>query len=86
MRAVVRFLLIAAAVLVPVVLTQSAIAAMHAKLSGVIAKENMGKHSVILKTTKGKTFLIYTNKATKYTHLKSFESLRIPHQIVIRIS
>ena len=49
---------------------------MHAKLAGVVTKEDMGKHSLTLKTTGGKTFLVYTNKATKYTHLKSYESLK----------
>jgi hypothetical protein len=36
----------------------------------------MAKHTVMLKTTGGKTFLVYTNKATKYTHLKSYASLK----------
>lgn len=76
MHTIMRFLLIGAAVLVPVALTEGASAAMHAKFSGVIAKEDMGKHSLTLKTTKGKTFLIYTNHATKYTHVKNFASLK----------
>jgi hypothetical protein len=76
MRAIIRSVAAVAVLLVPASLVQSASAAMHAKLAGVVTKEDMAKHTVTLKTTGGKTFLVYTNKATKYTHLKSYESLK----------
>ena len=76
MRSIVRFLLLSVVVLVPVAIAQGASASMHAKISGVVIKEDMGKHSLTVKTRKGKTFLIYTTKATTYTHLKNFESLK----------
>ena len=49
---------------------------MHAKIAGVIVRENMGTHSLTVKKTGGKTFLVYTNKATKYLHLKNYENLK----------
>ncbi len=77
MRTTIRSILVTTALLVSVVLAaQSASAAMHAKIAGVVTKEDMGKHSVAVKTTGGKTFVVYTNKATKYMHLKSYESLK----------
>lgn len=76
MRTLVRSTLLAAVTLVPLGVVQSANAAMHAKLAGVVTKEDMAKHTVTLRTTGGKTFLVYTNKATKYTHLKNYESLK----------
>lgn len=76
MRTTIRAVVVIAVLLVPVALVQSVNAGMHAKLAGVVTKEDMGKHSLTLKTTGGKTFLVYTNKATTYTHLKSFESLK----------
>ena len=71
-----RILAAAAALATPLALSQSASAAMHAKISGVVTKEDMGKHTLTVKTTKGKSFFVYTTKATKYTHLKNFESLK----------
>lgn len=76
MRAIIRSVAVVAVLLVPAALVQSASAGMHAKLAGVVTKEDMAKHTVTLKTTGGKTFLVYTNKATKYTHLKSYTSLK----------
>lgn len=76
MRTIVRFIVLAAAVLAPVAIAQAATTAMHAKISGVVTKEDMGKHTLTVKTTKGKTFLVYTTSSTKYTHLKNFEGLK----------
>jgi hypothetical protein len=76
MRTIIRSTLLAAAVVVPLGAVQSATAGMHAKLAGVVTKEDMAKHTVTLKTSGGKTFLVYTNKATKYTHLKNYGSLK----------
>lgn len=76
MSTIVRAVVVVVVLLVPVALVQSVSAGMHAKLAGVVTKEDMGKHSLTLKTTGGKTFLVYTNKATKYTHLKNYESLK----------
>ena len=77
MRALVRSTLLAAVTLVPLGVVQSANAAMHAKLAGVVTKEDMAKQTVTLKTTGGKSFLVYTNKATKYSHL---QELREPEE------
>jgi hypothetical protein len=76
MRTIIPSTLLAAAVVVPLGAVQSATAGMHAKLAGVVTKEDMAKHTVTLKTTTGKTFVVYTNKATKYAHLRSFASLK----------
>ena len=76
MRTIIRLLVVAAAVLVPVGIAQGAPAAMHAKISGVVTKEDMGKHTLTVKTSKGKTFLVYTTSSTTYTHLKNFEALK----------
>ena len=76
MRTIIRLLVVAAAVLVPVGIAQGAPAVMHAKISGVVTKEDMGKHTLTVKTSKGKTFLVYTTSSTKYTHLKNFEALK----------
>ena len=72
----VRILAATAALTIPLALSQSAVAAMHAKISGVVTKEDMGKHTLTVKTTKGKTFLVYTTSSTKYTHLTNFEGLK----------
>jgi hypothetical protein len=72
----IRSVAVVTVLLVPVSLVQSASAGMHAKLAGVVTKEDMAKHTVTLKTTGGKTFIVYTDKATKYTHLKSYASLK----------
>ena len=72
----VRILAAVAALALPLSVAQSAVAAMHAKVSGVVIKEDMGKHTLTVKTAKGKSFLVYTTASTKYTHLKNFEGLK----------
>lgn len=72
----VRVLAATATLAIPLALSQSAVAAMHAKISGVVTKEDMGKHTLTVKTSTGKSFLVYTTGSTKYTHLKTFESLK----------
>ncbi len=72
----VRILASALALALPLAVAQSAVAAKHAKISGVVTKEDMGKHTLTIKTSKGKSFLVYTTASTRYTHLKNFESLK----------
>lgn len=76
MRKTLSILTAAAALAAPVALVEASSTATHAKVSGVVTKDDMGKHTLTVKTKAGKSVLVYTTSKTTYTHLKNFESLK----------